>query len=133
MVCMGNICRSPTAEAVLRHKLRQRGLDGHVEVDSAGTHSWHEGAPPDDRSCRHAARRGYDLTALRSRPLRPTDYERFDLLLAMDWDNLALMEEGCPPAYRPKLRRLMEFASAGGSDVVPDPFYRRSDPFRASA
>lgn len=129
MVCMGNICRSPTAEGVLRHKLRERGLDGHVEVDSAGTHGWHEGAPPDHRSQHHARRRGYDLSGLRARQLRPADYERFDLLLAMDWDNLALLEEGCPPGAARKLRRLMEFARAADSPVVPDPYQGGPDDF----
>src|SRR5688500_4715452 len=75
MVCMGNICRSPTAEAVLRHKLRERGLDGLVEVDSAGTHGWHAGAPPDARSQEHASRRGYDLSALRARSLVAADFD----------------------------------------------------------
>lgn len=129
MVCMGNICRSPTAEAVLRHKLRERGLEADVEVDSAGTHGWHEGAPPDYRSQHHARRRGYDLSGLRARRLRPVDYERFDLLLAMDWDNLALLEDGCPPAAQRKLRRLMEFAHSAELPVVPDPYQGGPDDF----
>jgi protein-tyrosine phosphatase len=128
MVCTGNICRSPTAEAVLRHKLRVRGLDGNVEVDSAGTHGWRDGSPPDHRSCRHAARRGYDLSGLRARPVRRDDYERFDLLLAMDWDNLDVLEEACPAPHRPKVRRLMEFARSG-EEVVPDPYAGGSDHF----
>lgn len=123
MVCMGNICRSPTAEAVLRHKLRERGLDRAVEVDSAGTHGWHEGAPADERSQRHARRRGYDLGGLRARPVRPQDYERFDLLLAMDWDNLAHLQEACPPEHRRKLQRLMAFAPQALHPIVPDPYY----------
>lgn len=122
MVCMGNICRSPTAQAVLHHQLRQGGLDALVRVDSAGTHGWHEGAPPDARSQHHAALRGYDLSMLRSRPLEPADYERFDLLLAMDSDNLEHLQSECPPAHRAKLRRLMEFAPDGAAPVVPDPY-----------
>ncbi len=122
MVCMGNICRSPTAEGVLRHKLRAAGLAGVVEVDSAGTHDWHEGKPPDPRSVQHASQRGYDLSAIRSRPVRAADFERFDLILAMDWDNLELLQHDCPLLHRHKLRRLSEFAAASDSPVVPDPY-----------
>lgn len=120
MVCMGNICRSPTAEAVLRAKLAAAKLD--VVVDSAGTHAWHAGAPPDARSTEHAARRGYALGDLRARQVVDADFERFDLILAMDWDNLALLEERCPPALRRKLRRLTEFSRRYDSPVVPDPY-----------
>jgi protein-tyrosine phosphatase len=129
MVCMGNICRSPTAEAVLRHKLQQAGLHERVQVDSAGTHAYHVGSPPDERSQKHARLRGYDLTSLRARKFDPIDLDRFDLVLAMDWDNLALLEEACPadaPSRR-KLRRLTEFVSAdsthAGAQTVPDPYY----------
>jgi protein-tyrosine phosphatase len=103
MVCMGNICRSPTAEGVLRHKLRAAGLGDQVKVDSAGTHAWHEGEPPDRRSQQHALARGYDLSDQRSRPVAAVDFERFDLILAMDWDNLALLEDQCPREHRAKL------------------------------
>lgn len=129
MVCMGNICRSPTAEAVLRHKLTQAGLHERVHVDSAGTHAYHVGAPPDERSQKHARLRGYDLSSQRARKVHPRDFEAFDLVLAMDWDNLALLEEGCPvdPQVRRKLRRLTEFVPQGsphaGAQVVPDPYY----------
>jgi protein-tyrosine phosphatase len=122
MVCMGNICRSPTAEAVLRHRAERAGLAQWLHIDSAGTHGYHPGEPPDARSQRHAALRGYDLSGLRARQLVDADYQRFDLLLAMDWDNLALMEAGCPQPHRRKLRRLMEFAPEGSSPVVPDPY-----------
>jgi protein-tyrosine phosphatase len=100
MVCMGNICRSPTAEGVLRHKLHEAGLHDLVVVDSAGTHAYHVGDPPDNRSMQHARRRGYDLSALRARRVADADFERFDLILAMDWDNYALLEEQCPPQHR---------------------------------
>lgn len=129
MVCMGNICRSPTAEAVLRAKLSCAGLDGEVSVDSAGTHAYHVGAPPDERSQRHARHRGYDLAPLRARVLVEADYEHFDLLLAMDWDNLARMQADCPVTQRGKLLRLMEFAPALGCDVVPDPYYGEGEDF----
>ena len=122
MVCMGNICRSPTAEAVLRHKLVAAGLGDAVEVDSAGTHAWHAGSPSDERSTAHARRRGYDLSALRARQVKPTDFEQFDHILAMDWDNLSLLEEQCPPQYRPKLGRLTQHARQHLTDVVPDPY-----------
>lgn len=129
MVCLGNICRSPTAEGVLRAKLRDAGLDGSVEVDSAGISDWHVGAPPDHRSQRHAKRRGYDLSGLRSRPVGSADFERFDLLLAMDDDNLDALLAACPPAHRPKVRLLMEFARRSRQRVVPDPYTGGIDHF----
>jgi|SRR5881392_2521226 len=122
MVCMGNICRSPTAEAVLRHMLQEAELTDAVRIDSAGTLDYHAGEPPDPRSQQHAARRGYDLSPLRARQVRPSDFEEFDLILAMDWQNLRELEERCPPQHKPKLKRLMEFAPAGTIDVVPDPY-----------
>lgn len=129
MVCLGNICRSPTAEAVLRHKLAEAGLADQVEVDSAGTHAYHIGSPPDERSQRHAGLRGYDLAALRARKVNEQDFAAFDMLLAMDWDNLAILENECPddPGLKRKLRRLTEFVPAhsphAGAQVVPDPYY----------
>jgi protein-tyrosine phosphatase len=122
MVCMGNICRSPTAEAVLRHKLRAAGLEDVVLVDSAGTHGYHVGEPPDSRSIAHARRRGYDLSALRARKVTAADFDRFDLVLAMDWDNVELLEDLCPSHHRPKLRRLAEFSRRFRTEVVPDPY-----------
>jgi protein-tyrosine phosphatase len=115
MVCLGNICRSPTAEAVLRHKLRQAGLSDEVEIDSAGTGDWHVGNPPDARSQSHAARRGYDLAALRARCLSEDDFRRFDLILAMDHDNLAEIERLRP---RPSRAEVLLFADR----PVPDPY-----------
>jgi protein-tyrosine phosphatase len=123
MVCMGNICRSPSAEGVFRHLVRQAGLQDQVFIDSAGTHDYHVGAPPDERSCHHASLRGYDLSDLRARQVHRKDFERFDLLLAMDWQNLALLQEDCPPEHLHKLRRLMEFAPPRLGDVVADPYY----------
>jgi protein-tyrosine phosphatase len=115
MVCLGNICRSPTAEGVLRHKLQQAGLDEQVEIDSAGTGAWHLGHPPDARSQRHAAGRGYDLAALRARRVSEGDFDRFDLILAMDEDNLADLERLRPPSSRAELRLFADCA-------VPDPY-----------
>jgi protein-tyrosine phosphatase len=123
MVCMGNICRSPTAEGVFRHVVREAGLAERIHIDSAGTHDYHVGSPPDERSAHHASLRGYDLSELRARQVAVLDFERFDLILAMDWENLSLLEEACPPEQRHKLRRLMEFAPEGLSDVVADPYY----------
>ena len=129
MVCMGNICRSPTAEGVLRHLVRQAGLEDRIHIDSAGTHDYHVGSPPDSRSTRHAALRGYDLTELRARQVHRTDFEKFDLVCAMDWHNHELLEEQCPPQHRAKLRRLMEFAPHLGLEEVADPYYGGQDGF----
>lgn len=123
MVCTGNICRSPTAEGVLRHRLREAGLADRVHVDSAGTHDYHVGSPPDERSSHHASLRGYDLSDQRARQVQPADFERFDLILAMDDGHLQLLEEDCPPQHRGKLRRMMEFAPPGLARQVADPYY----------
>jgi protein-tyrosine phosphatase len=115
---MGNICRSPTAEGVFRHLVQQSGLTQHLTIDSAGTHNYHPNSPPDPRSQQHAARRGYDLSPLRARQLNDQDFEKFDLLLVMDWDNLALTEERCPPEYTGKLRRMTEFCIKHDATVI---------------
>ncbi|HCX80790.1 MAG: phosphotyrosine protein phosphatase [Curvibacter sp. RIFCSPHIGHO2_12_FULL_63_18] len=122
-VCMGNICRSPTADGVLRHKVREHGLGHKVVVDSAGTHNYHPHSPPDARSQKHAAQRGYDLSPLRARQIMAADFETFDLILTMDWDNLALVQERCPAQHQHKLRRLTEFCRHHDEPVVPDPYY----------
>ena len=122
MVCMGNICRSPTAEAVLRHMLQDSELADAVRIDSAGTLDYHVGAPPDSRSQAHAMRRGYDLSKLRARQVVVTDLEEFDLLLAMDWQNWGELQDMSPPQHKHKIRRLMEFAPPGINDIVPDPY-----------
>ncbi len=122
-ICMGNICRSPTAHGVFRERVRRAGLEHRVQVESAGTHNYHPGDPPDRRSQRAAAIRGYDLSDLRARQIRADDFERHQLLLAMDWDNLALTEERCPAPQRRKLRRLTEFCRRHDATVVPDPYY----------
>lgn len=122
-VCMGNICRSPTAHGVLRHKVGLRGWSDAVAVDSAGTHNYHPDSPPDERSQAHAAKRGYDLSDLRARQIQDADFEAFDLILVMDQDNLALLREQCPPPHLYKVRRLTEFCLEFDSAVVPDPYY----------
>lgn len=123
LVCMGNICRSPTAHGVLRHRLAQAHLSGVVTVDSAGTHNYHPDAPPDARSQAHALQRGYDLSDLRARQVVADDYAHADLILAMDWDNLALLQAECPPQHLHKLRRFAEFFNTSPQTVVPDPYY----------
>ena len=122
-VCMGNICRSPTAHGVFRHKVKENGLDQWVNVDSAGTHNYHPGSPPDERSQAHAAKRGYDLADLRARQIQDDDFEAYDLILVMDRGNLALVQQECPPAHQHKVRRLTEFCLAFNSAEVPDPYY----------
>jgi len=128
-VCMGNICRSPTVEGVFR-ALAERELAAHViEIDSAGTHGYHVGQPPDPRARRAAERRGIDLSALRARRVAPEDFERFDLILAMDPLNVAVLQETCPPEHRARIRLLLEFAPELGREDVPDPYYGGSNGF----
>jgi protein-tyrosine phosphatase len=121
-VCMGNICRSPTAHGVFEARVREAGLSDRVQVDSAGTHSYHVGAPPDARSQKHALQRGYDLSTQRARKLTAQDFEVFDLVLVMDWENLTLAQQLCPQAHAKKLRRFAEFFQQHDIEVVPDPY-----------
>lgn len=100
-----------------------------VAVDSAGTHNYHPNSPPDERSQAHAAKRGYDLSDLRARQIQEEDFERFDLILVMDWDNLVLVQDACPPKHKSKVRRLTEFCIQHDSPVVPDPYYGGSKGF----
>ena len=124
MVCMGNICRSPTAEGVLRAKLQRAGLHGRVVVDSAGTLSNHVGESPDPRAVRHAAQRGYDIAGLRARQVTPDDYTRFQWLLAMDGDNLAWLHKRAPAGHVAQLELLMSHASNHARvPAIPDPYY----------
>jgi protein-tyrosine phosphatase len=116
LVCMGNICRSPTAEAILRQRLAVAGLAEHVDVDSAGTGGWHAGEPPDARAQRHALQRGFDLSRLRARRIVEADFERFDLVLGMDQENLAELERIKPADTRAEVRL---FAAV----EVPDPYH----------
>lgn len=129
MVCTGNICRSPTAEFVLRRKVEEAGLQEQVRIASAGTHDYHVGAPADDRSAEHALLRGYDLSRHRARQVQPQDFERYDLILALDDGHLELLEEDCPASHRNKLRRLMEFAPGHLPREVADPYYGGKEGF----
>jgi protein-tyrosine phosphatase len=123
MVCMGNICRSPTAEGVFRDYVRRHAPDLDIEVDSAGTHDYHVGEPPDPRALRAAARRGFDLSDLRARQVVHEDFARFDLILAMDRPNYEALIARSPAGHRPRIRLLLEFAQAAGREDVPDPYY----------
>jgi protein-tyrosine phosphatase len=123
-VCTGNICRSPTAEGVLRHKLAEAGLDARVGVDSAGTIGFHSGEPPDHRAIERARRRGYDLSTLRARQIRRSDFEDFDLIVCMDRGHHAELRALCPEDSAGRVRVFMEFAPAADRPLdVPDPYY----------
>ena len=122
-VCMGNICRSPTAHGVFKRKLMDAGMVHLVKVDSAGTHNYHPGSPPDARSQAHAAKRGYDLSDLRARQITDDDYAKYNLILVMDWDNLALVQEDCLAEHLTKVRRRTEFCLTHDAAVVPDPYH----------
>jgi protein-tyrosine phosphatase len=144
-VCMGNICRSPTAEGVVRQLLAERAADLQVQLDSAegvvrqllaeraadlqvqldsaGTHAYHVGEPPDARAIEAASRRGIDLSGLRARRVRREDFEHFDLILAMDRDNLSRLQELQPDRSSAQLRLMLEFSPDSALEEVPDPYY----------
>lgn len=128
-VCMGNICRSPTADGVFRQKVAEQGLGQQVRVDSAGTHNYHPGSPPDSRAQAAAAKRGYDLSSLRARQINAADYTSFDLILVMDQENLSVLQDDCPPEHQHKLHLLPEFCQVHKASVVPDPYYGGADGF----
>jgi len=128
-VCLGNICRSPTAQGVFEHKVRQRGLVERVRVDSCGTSDWHVGEPPDPRTRAQAASRGYDLEGQRGRQFALADFDSFDFILAMDRSNLATLEALRTPHYRGHLGLFLAFAPGTGLDEVPDPYHGGSAGF----
>lgn len=128
-VCMGNICRSPTAEGVFKHLVAAEGLAGRIASDSAGTHDYHIGAPPDARSQAAAAQRGYDLSPLRARQVSVQDFADFDYVLAMDEANRAALRRLCPAQYRDRVKLFLEFAPDSGRREVPDPYYGGSQGF----
>ena len=127
-VCMGNICRSPTAEAVARRMARDAGLND-IEFDSAGTHGYHIGDAPDHRAIAAGRQRGYDLTSLRARKVGPADFDEFDLLLAMDDQNYAHLMRLCPSELRHRVKRLLDFAADCETREVPDPYYGGAEHF----
>jgi len=122
-VCLGNICRSPTAEGVLRTLAAREAPELDLAVDSAGTAGYQIGEPPDPRTQQAAARRGYELGMLRARVIEPADFERFDLILAMDRENLKVLRRRAPPQAHERLRLLLEFAPDATPADVPDPYY----------
>ena len=129
-VCMGNICRSPIAEGIVRERLRARGLSSLVSTDSAGTHDYHVGKPPDRRAQRLMAGEGIDISDLRARQVDGFDFEFFDHILAMDEGNDAWLRAEAPSAHRAKIRPMLSFARIPGADWVPDPYFGGDAGFR---
>jgi protein-tyrosine phosphatase len=121
-VCLGNICRSPTAEAVFRQVLASDAAGLGIEVDSAGTHAYHIGEPPDARAQAAARRRGIEMGSLRARQVHAGDFEEFDLILAMDRENLTELQRRCPARLQERVRLFLEYSSSTELDV-PDPYY----------
>ncbi len=122
-VCMGNICRSPTAEGVFRHLVAEQGHDTWIKTDSAGTHAYHVGEQPDHRAQQTASKRGIALQDLRARKVTTADFSRFDYILAMDRDNLAILQQICPPGEAHRLHLFMDFSNEFSEEEVPDPYY----------
>jgi protein-tyrosine phosphatase len=121
IVCKGNICRSPTVAVVLHEKIKACLLN--IEIDAAGTEDYHVGSPPDKRSIRHAAKRGYDLSHRRARQVKPSDFESFDLILAADEANIDELQRICPAEHRAKLTLFL------GTRELPDPYYGGAEGF----
>ena len=122
-VCMGNICRSPTAEGVFTRLINERNLTHRFLIDSAGTHAYHIGNAPDLRSQKAALERGIDLSHLRARKFEMGDFDTFDFILAMDAENFALLIQACPEEQRDKIRYFLDYAPHLGTREVPDPYY----------
>jgi len=130
-VCTGNICRSPTAEGIFRKFVADAGMSEAIIADSAGTHDYHVGEPPDPRAQDAASQRGYDLSALRARRVERGDFERFDLIVAMDRGHQRTLSRFAPPATAGKIRLMMSFASSRGQEDVPDPYYGGPEDFES--
>ncbi len=128
-VCTGNICRSPTAEGVFRAAVARAGLAERIEMDSAGTHDYHTGEPPDPRAIAHARRRGYDLSALRARRVKAEDFERFDLILACDRGHHGLLRRLADKAQHGRIAMFLDYAPELGLKEIPDPYYGGSEGF----
>lgn len=122
-VCMGNICRSPMAEGMFRKAVREGGLEGRIETDSAGTHAYHIGSPPDPRAQQAIRQRGVDISGLRGRKVEDVDFERFDYILAMDGDNINRLMQRAPARHQGKIRRLLAFSRKYPNLDVVDPYY----------
>ncbi|WP_353172962.1 low molecular weight protein-tyrosine-phosphatase [Paracandidimonas soli] len=128
-VCMGNICRSPSAEGVFRRLVEEAGLSDAIGVDSAGTHDYHVGEAPDARAQAAARKRGYEVSHCVARQVKAEDFRDFDLILAMDWENLSALQQRCPKIYHHKLMLLMRFANEFEEATIPDPYYGGVDGF----
>ncbi|PHS70447.1 MAG: phosphotyrosine protein phosphatase [Cycloclasticus sp.] len=128
-ICMGNICRSPTAHGVFRKLVNDKGYAHLISIDSAGTHAYHVGNSPDARSVSTAMEHGVDMTDLRSRQVHESDYEYFDYLLVMDAHNHALIEQACPSEHKSKIHYFLDFASHTALREVPDPYYGKGNGF----
>ena len=122
-VCMGNICRSPTAQGVFDSILREENLFNEITTDSAGTGPWHVGKPPDQRARQAAVERGYNIDHYRARQVDVADFDKFDLILAMDKDNLSELNKLCPAEHYTKLKLFLSFSSLSDDLEVPDPYY----------
>ena len=122
-ICMGNICRSPAAEGIMKYKVQERGLERSFHIDSAGMYGWHEGELPDNRMRKHASRRGYQLIS-HSRPIKYDDFEQFDLIIGMDDNNIQDLKRMAPNREsQQKIRRMTDFCRTHTADCVPDPYY----------
>jgi len=128
-ICMGNICRSPTAHAVFRQMVLAKGLQRQILIDSAGTHAYHVGNSPDGRSSKAALLRGVDMSDLVARQLSSVDFEVFDYLLVADDDNFYFVQEACPAEHRHKIAYILEYAKDAWNKEVPDPYYGKGDGF----
>ncbi len=122
-VCMGNICRSPTAEGVFRQHVKKAGLDKRISIDSAGTHSYHVGSPPDERSQEAARIRNVDLSDLSARKVEPSDFKVFDYILAMDRSNLKELKKQCPSEFSDRVQLYLDYSDRYQDKDVPDPYY----------
>ena len=127
-VCMGNICRSPTAHALFREQVDRAGLATHIEIDSAGTHAYHVGNAPDARAIATARARGINMADLRARQVHQDDYSQFDYIVAMDEENLSVLLASCPEAERARLSLMLDWTTGWGREV-PDPYYGEEDGF----
>jgi len=122
-VCMGNICRSPMAEGVFRRRVKERAGHLSIQIDSAGTHGYHVGGPPDERAQSAAARRGVNIGRLSARRVDTADFDRFDYILAMDTDNLEFLLDLADPEYHSKIRLFLDYSAERQGGEVPDPYY----------
>ena len=128
-VCTGNICRSPTADGLMRHMLAEAGLGGRIDVDSCGTSNWHVGDAPTPMAVEKARRRGYDMSMLRARQLSPVDFQRFDLILAMDHGHLRQLRRAAPKGCKARIALFLDADADAGREEVPDPYYGGSEDY----